>query len=82
MTLIDIQLSLHAETRMQRLRRGSEDIALTLQHGEHTQGEEEGTREAYVELDGKALTVVYDATRYEDENLFYIVTILRRRSRQ
>ena len=78
MTSIDIQLSYHAEMVMQRRRITLEDIALTLEIGEHIDGREECTREAYLELDGKPVTVVYDLARYEMQGLFYIVTVLRR----
>ena len=78
MPSIDIQLSYHAGMVMQRRRITLEDIALTLHVGEHTDGREECTREAYLELDGKPVTVVYDLARYELQGLFYVVTVLRR----
>ena len=78
MTRISIQLSYHAGMVMQRRRITLEDIALTLRLGEHTDEREQGTREAYLELDRKPVTVVYDLARYEAQDLFHIVTVLRR----
>ena len=78
MASIDIQLSYHAEMRMERKRISMEDIALTLELGEHSDGREEYTREAYLELDGKPVTVVYDLTRYEMQDLFHVVTVIGR----
>ena len=78
MASIDIQLSYHAKTRMERKRISMEDIALTLELGEHTDGRRPGTREAYLELDGRPVTVVYDLTRYEMQDLFHVITVIRR----
>ena len=78
MASIDIQTSYHAGMVMQRRRITLEDIELTLDLGEHTDGREEYTREAYLELDGKPVKVVYDLARYEMQSLFYIITVLRR----
>ena len=55
-----------------------EDIALTLELGEHTDGRRPGTREAYLELDGKPVTVIYDLARHEMQDLFHVVTVIRR----
>ena len=78
MPSIDIQLSYHAGTRMQSKRISMEDIAFTLELGEHTDRRRAGTREAYLELDGKPVTVVYDLARYEMQDLFHVVTVIRR----
>jgi hypothetical protein len=65
---------------MQRRRVSLEDVALTLQHGEHVEGYEEGTGEACLdELDGRPLTVVYDSFEHRFRGVFYVITVLRRR---
>ena len=64
---------------MQRRRITLEDVALVLQFGEHREGQEEGTWESCLELEGRPVTVVYDLARYEQQGLYYIVTLLRRR---
>ena len=82
MSSTDIVLSRHATMQAQRRRISLEDIALALQYGEHVEGEEEGTREACIELDGRPIAVVYDAGEHRPRQLFYVITVLRRRCRQ
>ena len=77
----DIVLSSHARMQMQRRGVTLEDVALTLQFGEHVIGEEDDTMEAYVELDGKPITVVYRSVEHQINGLFFVITVLRRRCR-
>ena len=74
----NIVLSGHTEMQMQRRRVTLEDVALALQLGEHVEGQEKGTHEACIELDGRPLTVVYDSIEHRFRDLFYVVTVLRR----
>ena len=69
---------------MQMQRRGItlEDVALTLQFGEHVTGEEDDTMEACAELDGKPITVVYRSVEHQITGLFFVITVLRRRCRK
>ena len=78
----DIVLSSHARMQMQRRGITLEDVTLTLQFGEHVTGEEDGTMEAYVELDAKPITVVYRSTDHHASGLFFVITVLRRRCRE
>ncbi|MCH8063726.1 MAG: DUF4258 domain-containing protein [Chloroflexi bacterium] len=55
----DIVLSRHARMQMQRRGITLEDVALTLQFGEHVTAEEDDTMKACTELDGKPITVMY-----------------------
>ena len=78
MNSVDIVLSNHAKMQMLRRRIIPEDIFLVLRLGIHVDGKEEDTLEACIDLEGRPLTVVYDARRFEEHGLFYIVTVLRR----
>ena len=80
MPATDIVLSNHARMQMQRRGVSLEDVALTLQHGKHVEGQEEGTGEACVdELDGRPLTVVYDSLEHQFKGVFCVINVVRRR---
>lgn len=79
MKSLDIVLTGHASRRMRQRRVTLQDIYLILQLGRHADGEEKGTREACIELDGRPLTVVYDSAEYEFNDLFHIITVMRKR---
>lgn len=79
---LDIVLSNHAAMQMQRRRIKLADVSLALQFGEHTDGYEQDTREACIELDGRPLTVVYNASELGRSGSYYVITVLRRRCRE
>ncbi|MCH8063806.1 MAG: DUF4258 domain-containing protein [Chloroflexi bacterium] len=78
----DIVLSSHARMQMQRRGITLEDVTLTSQFGEHVTGEEDGTMEACIELDGKPITVVYRSIEHQVSGLVFFITALRRRCRE
>ena len=81
MNSTDIVLSNHARMQMQRRGISLEDVALTLKFGEHIAGEEDDTMESGIELDGRPITVIYSSTKHQENGLFFINTVLRRRCR-
>ena len=77
----EITFTIHAAGQMSRRRISKEDVTLALQYGDHNEGKTPGTLEACVELDGRPLTVVYDSRRFEANEVFHVVTVVRRRCR-
>ncbi len=57
---------------------GQTDIEMVLSLGEHVEGKRAGTQEACAEMDGRPITVVYDADQYLARDVYRIVTVLRR----
>ena len=60
-----ITFTIHAAVQMSRRRISEEDVTLRLQYGDHNDGSTPGTHEAWVELEGRPLTVVHDSRRFE-----------------
>ena len=75
----DMFLSDHAVSQSITRRISIEDIMLTLDFGQHSGGMEEGTMEACIELDGKPITVIYDELDHRFRDVFYIITVMRKR---
>lgn len=75
----DIFLSDHAVSQSIARRISIEDIMLTLDFGQHSEGVEEGTMEACTELDGKPITVIYDELEHRFRDVFYLITVMRKR---
>ena len=79
MALPDIVLGRHVQRQMRRRGVSLEDVGLVLNLGEHVEGRMPGTEEACAELDGRPLTVVYDAATHRYGEVFHVITVLRRR---
>ena len=75
----DIFLSDHAVSQSIIRRISIEDIMLTLDLGQHSEGMEEGTMEACSEIDGKPITVIYDELDHRFRDVFYIITVIKKR---
>jgi len=78
MTLGKIKLTDHARQRAALRGVTLSDIADVLTYGRHVDGCEAGTSEAYAEIDGKPLTVVYDSLEYELYGVTSVITVIRR----
>ena len=72
----------HASNQMRKRRISRDYINLVLTYGEHLEGEYEGTREACIEIDGIPITVVYDKLAHKSEDVFRIITVIKKRCRE
>lgn len=79
---MDIILTDHASYQMRKRRIAMEDIRLTLDLGHHLEGEEEETMEAYAEIDGKPIAVIYDELDHRFRGVFRVITVIRKRGRE
>ena len=75
----DAIISQHALSRMLRKGIRLTDVEMVLSLGEHGEGRRPGIREACAELDGRPITIVYDAGEYLAKDVYRIVAVLRRR---
>lgn len=79
---MDIVPTDHAVNQMRRRGITLDDLLLVLELGVHVDGLEEGTLEACAEVDGRPITVVYDALEHRFRDVFVIVTAMRRKCRE
>ena len=79
---MDIVPTDHAIHQMRRRGITLSDMTLVLELGTHVEGLEGGTLEACAEVDGRPVTVVYDELEHRFQDMFVIVTVMRRKCRE
>ncbi len=79
---VDIILTDHASYQMRRRRITMEDIRLTLDLGQRSEGEVEQTLEACAEIDGRPIAVIYDELDHRFRDIFRVITVIGKRCRE